>query len=235
MDRAPTKEEVSDVLRSIERYNPGNLFLFCKYIKQTCLDQSYDIEAYLAVLKLFQFNPNMFDLETTRVILLKAMTSLPNNDFSLCLYLLAEEHHQNTEIVTLIELCNSLESCLFEDVWEFLEQHPEVLDGKVRSYTEAEENYDVKIVGFEHRIREFIAHVISCTYQVVDAKVVSKMLGGLNDALLAKFCEAHGWKMAEGGKIFVAHQEEIVKSKNIVESIRFDSLVPIMVAQNKPC
>ena len=29
--------------------------------------------------------------------------------------------------------------------------------------------------------------------------------------------------MAEGGKIFVAHQEEIVKSQNIVESIRFDS------------
>jgi len=233
MARAPSKEEVSDVLRSIERYNPGNLTLFCSYIKQTCEDKSYDIEAYLAVLKLFQFNPNMFDLETTRVILLKAMTSLPRNDFSLCLYLLAEEHHQHQEIATLVELNNSLESCLFEDVWEFLNLHPEVLKGKVRNYDADNDGMDeVTIVGFEQRVREFIAHVISSTYQVVEAKVIASMLGGLNDALLAKFCEAHGWKMVEGGKIFVAHQEEIVKSKNIVESIRFDSLVPIMTAQN---
>lgn len=33
--RPPSREEISDLLRSIERYNPGNLDLFCRYIKQT--------------------------------------------------------------------------------------------------------------------------------------------------------------------------------------------------------
>merc|ERR1711871_1576361 len=113
----------------MERYNPNNLDRFCRYIKQTCVDQTYDIEAYLAVLKLYQFNPQMFDLETTRVILLKAMTSLPNNDFTLCLYLLAEEYHTENDIVTLMEMFNSLESCLFEDVWDFLAQNPSILQG----------------------------------------------------------------------------------------------------------
>ena len=31
----------------------------------------------------YQFNPAKFDLETTRTILLKALTSLPSNDFTL--------------------------------------------------------------------------------------------------------------------------------------------------------
>lgn len=230
-----SKSDVADLLRSIERYNPGNLSVFCTYIKQTCQDQTYDIEAYLAVLKLFQFNPHMFDLATTRVILLKALTSLPNNDFSLCLYLLAEEHHQQPEIVTLVEMYNSLESCLFEDVWEYLAQEPDILKGTVRTYgRENEEQYtDVKIEGFESRIRQFAAHVIQCTYQVVKTDVVTKMLGGLTGSLLRTFCESHGWKL-QGDEIYVAPQEDIVKSKNIVESIRFDNLVPIMVAQNKP-
>lgn len=39
--------------------------------------------------------------------------------------------------------------------------------------------------------------------------------------------------MAEGNKIFVAHQEERVKSKSIVESIRFESLVPIMAKMSQ--
>jgi hypothetical protein len=39
--------------------------------------------------------------------------------------------------------------------------------------------------------------------------------------------------MAEGNKIFVAHQDEIVKSKNIVESLRFESLVPIMAKMSQ--
>lgn len=230
-ERAPSREEISDLLRSIERYNPGNLDLFCTYIKQTCLDESYDIEAYLAVLKLYQFNPAMFDLETVRVILLKAMTSLPNNDFTLCLYLLAEEYHTEESIVTLIEMCNSLESCLFEDVWEFLSQNPDTLTGKVKTGPDGEHE-NVEIAGFKDRVRHFIAHVISCTYQVVESSVISKMLGGLSGDDLNSFCESKNWKVAEGGKVFVAPQEEVVKSKNIVESIRFDSLAPIMVALN---
>lgn len=74
-----------------------------------------------------------------------------------------------------------------------------------------------------------IAHVITCTYQVVDSKVVTTMLGGLQGAELSAFCEAHGWRVAADGKIFVAHQEEIVKSKNIVESMRFESTLSTTV------
>eukprot|EP00035_Acanthoeca_spectabilis_P020343 m.432416 g.432416 ORF g.432416 m.432416 type:complete len:237 (+) comp17431_c0_seq1:74-784(+) len=232
-----SREQIADLLRSIERYNPGNLTDFAKYIKATCEDQSYDIEAYLAVLKLYQFNPVQvkLDVETTRTILLKALTALPKNDFSLCLYLLPESSHRDPAIATLIELYKSLDTCFFQEVWDFLKIEKDLLkckvlvDGPDGSPT----HVPVEIVGWVDSIRQYIAHVITATYQVVDVKVASAMLGGLAGAELKAFAEKQGWQMAEGNKIFVAHQEERVKSKSIVESIRFESLVPIMAKMSQ--
>jgi len=52
----------------------------------------------LAVLKLYQFKHAQFDLETTRAILLKAMTAMPDNDFSLCLGLLSMQQQENPQV-----------------------------------------------------------------------------------------------------------------------------------------
>eukprot|EP00037_Helgoeca_nana_P006282 m.57988 g.57988 ORF g.57988 m.57988 type:complete len:237 (-) comp17161_c0_seq1:1480-2190(-) len=232
-----SRDEIADLLRSIERYNPGKLPDFARYIKATCEDQTYDIEAYLAVLKLYQFNPGQvkLDIETVRTILLKALTALPKNDFSLCLYLLPEACHHDKAIAVLIELYKSLDTCYFEDVWDFLRGEKDLLKCKVRVDGEdgTHEHVAVEIVGWVDSIRQYVAHVIMATYQVVDVKVASSMLGGLKGAELKAFVEKLGWQMAEGDKIFVAHQEERVKSKNIVESIRFDSLVPIMAKMSQ--
>eukprot|EP00038_Savillea_parva_P006479 m.164050 g.164050 ORF g.164050 m.164050 type:complete len:237 (-) comp12371_c0_seq1:153-863(-) len=231
-----SREDVADLLRSIERYNPGNLPDFARYIKYTCESETYDIEAYLAVLKLYQFNPEQvkLDIETTRTILLKALTALPKNDFSLCLYLLPESCHHEPAIEMLIELYKSLDTCYFEEVWDFVKGEKDLLKCKVRvdNLDGTHSHVPVQINGWVDSIRSYIAHVIEATYQVVDVKVATSMLGGLTGAELKAFAEKQGWQMAEGDKIFVVHQEERVKSKNIVESIRFDSLVPIMATMS---
>eukprot|EP00039_Didymoeca_costata_P018276 m.332848 g.332848 ORF g.332848 m.332848 type:complete len:248 (+) comp17016_c0_seq1:93-836(+) len=232
----PTREEIGTLLRSIERYNPGNVDLLIRYLKQTCEDQTYDIEAYLAILKLYQFNPGLFDIETTRTILLKALTSLPSNDFTLCLYLLPQIHHAVPQIEILIMISNELEQCRFEDFWEFLEQDSNVLNAKVRVQRSTEENdfehQDVEIKGFTDSIRSFVAHVINHTYQVVDAELLSKMLGGLKGEELKSFAEKQNWKLDGKGKVFVASQEDIVQSKSIMETLNFQSLIPLMAASN---
>lgn len=53
-------------------------------------ENAYDLEANLAVLKLYQFNPNSFNIEIVSQILLKALTNLPHTDFILCKCLLNE-------------------------------------------------------------------------------------------------------------------------------------------------
>lgn len=53
-------------------------------------ENTYDLEANLAVLKLYQFNPEKFNADITCQILLKALTNFPHTDFTLCKCLLLE-------------------------------------------------------------------------------------------------------------------------------------------------
>jgi translation initiation factor 3 subunit K len=55
-------------------------------------ENTYDLEANLAVLKLYQFNPQRYNSNITCQILLKALTNFPHTDFMLCKCLLSEEH-----------------------------------------------------------------------------------------------------------------------------------------------
>ena len=43
------------------------------------------------------------------------------------------------------------------------------------------------------------------------------------DEEVKEFMRRHGWKRFAGGEIFIANQEENVKTKNIKENINFDS------------
>lgn len=51
-------------------------------------ENMYDLEANLAILKLYQFFPNLYKPEIVCWILLKSLTNLPNTDFVLCRCLL---------------------------------------------------------------------------------------------------------------------------------------------------
>lgn len=54
-------------------------------------ENAYDLEANLAVLKLYQLNPHRFNMDIACQILLKALTNLPHTDFVLCKCLLSEK------------------------------------------------------------------------------------------------------------------------------------------------
>ena len=75
-----------------------------------------------------------------------------------------------------------------------------------------------------HAAPAVVAHVIDTTYQEADATLIGSMLGGLEGAELEAFAKHRGWEVRDGGKkFFVAQQEELVQSKNIIETINFQS------------
>ncbi|ENN79693.1 hypothetical protein YQE_03865, partial [Dendroctonus ponderosae] len=82
------QQTVATMLSGIERYNPDNLPTLERYVEMQSKENTYDLEANLAVLKLYQFNPHSFNIDITCQILLKAFTNLPNTDFILCKCLL---------------------------------------------------------------------------------------------------------------------------------------------------
>lgn len=199
-------------------------------------NNKYDLEANLAVLKLYQFNPKFLNYEITYLILLKALTNFPHTDFTLCKCLLLPEQMKDDTVIEIIFLADILEKCDFECFWS-----------KILS-TEHTEHIS-SVTGFYDSIRKYVCHVIGITFQTIARDYLVRLLGGIDskplncrgqnvngrltilcsisDQVLNIWIKKYGWK-DQGDLIYIASQDENIKTKNITEKIEFDSLGAIM-------
>ncbi|XP_071396126.1 eukaryotic translation initiation factor 3 subunit K isoform X3 [Centroberyx affinis] len=134
------RANVGKLLRGIDRYNPENLATLERYVETQAKENAYDLEANLAVLKLYQFNPAYFQTNVTSQILLKALTNLPHTDFTLCKCMIDQTHQEERPIRQILYLGNLLETCHFQSFWTSLEENRELIDG---------------ITGFEDSVRKY--------------------------------------------------------------------------------
>ncbi|XP_028680557.2 eukaryotic translation initiation factor 3 subunit K [Erpetoichthys calabaricus] len=207
------RANVGKLLRGIDRYNPENLATLERYVETQARENAYDLEANLAVLKLYQFNPAYFQTTVTAQILLKALTNLPHTDFTLCKCMIDQSHQEEGPIGQILYLGNLLETCHFQAFWQNLEENRELIEG---------------ITGFEDSVRKFICHVVGITYQNIEKMLLAEMLGDLTDSQLRAWMSKYGWTESDPGQIFIYNQEENIKPKNIVEKIDFESVSSIM-------
>ncbi|XP_078590186.1 eukaryotic translation initiation factor 3 subunit K-like [Branchiostoma floridae x Branchiostoma japonicum] len=209
------RASVAELLHGIDRYNPENLATLERYVDLQCKENTYDLEANLAVLKLYQFNPTYYQTAVTAQILMKALTNLPHSDFTLCKCLVDQVHQEEEMITRVTFLADLLETCQFKNFWKEIALTPEVIEG---------------VSGFEDSVRKFICHVVSITYQRIDKQTLLELLGDIDDQQLKQWMNKYGWRDDSEGFVFLANQEENVKTKNIVEKIDFESVAGIMAA-----
>ncbi|KAK2182741.1 hypothetical protein NP493_339g02042 [Ridgeia piscesae] len=214
-ESAEMKEQIAELLKGIDRYNPENLPALESYVETQAIENTYDLEANLAVLKLYQFNPTFFQTSVTGQILLKALMNMPHTDFVLCKALIDTVRLEEETLYPILYIANQLETCQFREFWTFLEQNPGIIIG---------------ISGFVEAIKKFVCHVINITYQTIHIDLLTSLLGNISDEEVKEFMRRHGWKRFAGGEIFIANQEENVKTKNIKENINFDSVAGIMAS-----
>merc|ERR1719420_1594452 len=113
------KASLEGSLTGIERYNPNNIGTLERYVDVQVRENGYDLEANLALLKLYQFNPGLFNATAVFRILVKALTNLPNTDFDLCKSLLPLDLlDSNPTIKHILDLAELLETCKFKQFWE---------------------------------------------------------------------------------------------------------------------
>ncbi|XP_037073144.1 eukaryotic translation initiation factor 3 subunit K-like [Pollicipes pollicipes] len=155
------KAAVGALLKGIDRYNPKNLVMFEQYVDRQCAENMYDLEANLAVLKLYQFNPSEYNPAITQRILLKAITNLPHTDIILCKCLLAPENMEEPEVQDILRLSTLLELCQFQAFWEIIVEQPSIIAG---------------MTGFEDSIRRYACHVLNITYQRISKELVRSTL-----------------------------------------------------------
>ncbi|CAL4193839.1 unnamed protein product [Meganyctiphanes norvegica] len=208
---------VASMLRGIERYNPENVSTLERYLELQARENTYDLEANLALLKLYQFNPTAYQNSVACMILMKALTNLPHTDFVLCKCLLGQDQMEHEDIKRIMYLHDLLEMCQFRAFWAQKHEYA---------------NLTTPIKDFSESIRKYVCHVVSITYQHIEKSTMCLLLGGIDVSALSVWVQKYGWKETEGdaGYILVANQEETVKTKNITEKIEFDSVAGIMAA-----
>merc|ERR1712151_634851 len=81
----------------------------------------YDLDANLAILKLYLLYPEETDVEVIERILLKALMAFPDTDFSLCMYQVPEKYHK--ELKDIMALAQQLEMAKFSKFWKDAETY----------------------------------------------------------------------------------------------------------------
>ena len=87
-----------------------------------------------------------------------------------------------------------------------------------------------RITGFLDSIRKFVCHVVGITYQTIDRDHLAQLLGEVEDTTLKHWVKKYGWKEKGNNLIFIANQDENIKTKNINEKIDFESVGAIMAS-----
>ncbi|KAI7266003.1 Eukaryotic translation initiation factor 3 subunit [Hortaea werneckii] len=226
-DQAPERpENIDAILNGLDRYNPETTGVFQDYVAQQCQDQSYDCYANLALLKLYQFNPHLTQLETTTNVLAKALTVFPSPDFSLCLsllppYVLAQSRNSEktgaapsgtlAEAVQHLSLLhNQLNNAQYDAFWDTLNGDDLYAD------------LVADVQGFEELLRVRIAVVVSQCMQEVQRSILEGWLnlqGAKFDNFVREVC---GWKI-EGEKVVIPlNKENEARSSVVRENVKFE-------------
>lgn len=151
------------------RYNTDHLKVFEDYVEEQARDNTYHLEANLAVLKLYQFNPKNLNMNITITILLKALTNFPHTDFTLCKCLLIPAQMEDPTVRELIYLADILEQCEFELAWFKIDGMGDLV---------------CNITGFYDSIRKFVCHVINITFQSIGKDYLAKLMGNIDGKYL---------------------------------------------------
>ncbi|XP_029091773.1 eukaryotic translation initiation factor 3 subunit K [Monodon monoceros] len=219
------RANVGKLLKGIDRYNPENLATLERYVETQAKENAYDLEANLAVLKLFRTHRLAPMRSSLRPDILgpgqqpQSSVLLPPSAQGWGAPWLGRWHLsrglKEVGVVAVGEESSSPQGSQRRDLEQALDENMDLLEG---------------ITGFEDSVRKFICHVVGITYQHIDRWLLAEMLGDLTDSQLKVWMSKYGWSTDESGQIFICSQEESIKPKNIVEKIDFDSVSSIMAS-----
>uniref|UniRef100_A0A061S947 Eukaryotic translation initiation factor 3 subunit K n=1 Tax=Tetraselmis sp. GSL018 TaxID=582737 RepID=A0A061S947_9CHLO len=182
-----------------ERYNTEKLAELEKHIDNQVVDRTYQLDANLALLRLYQYQPSRINLNKLLRLLVKALMQLPSRDFQTCLYLVPDHVQAEEAVANLVMLARHLESCRFKDFWAAVEIQRELLNS---------------VPGFYDAVRSYSVQVLTTTFQRISKTTLSELLklDGMGlDTLVSAKCKSAGWSIApetSGSVIILPKTEE---------------------------
>ncbi|KAF8316178.1 initiation factor 3 [Clavulina sp. PMI_390] len=226
--RPSTRPDVIDQLvDGVDRYNPENVNLLEDYLYRQIREQEYDCLANLAILKLYQFNPDLYNPDVVINILIKALIAAPAPDYSLCIALLGERQPEaplpdgeEDPVPEILQQLNSLDlllrSCQFPKFWSLYFSS---------EYETLRQDYTVEVAGFEDSIRDVVVHAVKATFTSIGRPRLESYLN-LKGADLQSYLEDHlGWSTSDSGTISIPpNPDNQIKATVTRESIALPQL-----------
>ncbi|KAF4572750.1 hypothetical protein EYR40_004168 [Pleurotus pulmonarius] len=185
-------ELIEDLVSGVDRYNPSNVSILEDYLYHQIRSQEYDCLANLAILKLYQFNPDLYNPDIVINILIKSLSASPLPDFNLCMSLLEERPINATldepdPLPTLLpvlrHLHNLLFRCRFPAFWATY---------KSEQLENLRDNYTVECAGFEDSIRDVAIRAVKAAFTRISPQRLGSYLD-LQGAELDAYVQKLGW------------------------------------------
>ncbi|RLN16993.1 eukaryotic translation initiation factor 3 subunit K [Panicum miliaceum] len=215
-EQAAENYTVEDLV-ALNPYNPDILNDLEKFVNEQVSSQTYNLDANLSLLRLYQFEPERMSIQIVARILIKALMAMPSPDFSLCLFLIPEHVQMEEQFKTLIVLSHYLETARFRQFWDEAAKNRHILE---------------VVPGFEQAIQGYAIHLLSLTYQKVPRPVLAEAIN-IEGLVLDKFLEYHaansGWVIEKGGQsqVIVLPRNEFNHpelKKNTADTVPFEHI-----------
>ncbi|TCD63999.1 hypothetical protein EIP91_004701 [Steccherinum ochraceum] len=225
----PTRTElIENLVSGVDRYNPNNVGILEDYLYHQIRTEEYDCLANLAILKLYQFNPDLYNPDVVINILIKALTSSPFPDFNLCISLLDERTaNPNADepdplpalLPILTSLHNLLQQCRFPAFWSLYRSE------KAESLRD---NYTVECVGFEDSVRGVVIRAVEGAFKRIGSERLSSYLN-LDVGDVKEYVERLGWTVDGAGVISLPSNPDNQPVSTVVqENIQLSQLTKII-------
>jgi len=212
------KQTIAQLIKT-KRYDPTVLPDLESYVKEQIQQNFYDLEANLAVLKLYQYQPSLSNTDIISKILIKSLMALPANDFSLCMFLIPDQLLiDNAQLVALQAVSDLLETAKFPLFWKKLEDDL-VISELLK-----------QVPGFDASIRKYILDLLSITYQRMPTNFLKEVLA-IKDEELENYVPQSKYPRQNEGQyiVFPVTEWNQAKQKEITEQ----NLLEFVLASKK--
>jgi translation initiation factor 3 subunit K len=193
-----------------------------QYLHDQVSSQTYDFEANKALLKLYQFFPDLVQPELVALAAGKAFMALPASDLTALLYIAPEACVQSEPVASLKKACDTLEAAQFAAFWEA------VRSGEAAALA-------AKLPGFEQQARRVITSALAATFQTVNKQSLQKSLGFSSSSELEAYVASRGEsavKLQGEHAVFERNEFNQVQPKKFKESVEFEKVLKVVRLSN---
>jgi len=198
-------KQVEQLMAGGGRYDVEILPQLEEHLEEQLEKATYDVEANLAILKLYLLNPAEAKVKVYEGILVKALMAFPATDFALCMYQIPEKFH--AQLKDTIKLSQHLETAKFKAFWKIAEE--QVTAAKASDGTEAVPVLPgiSRAKGWQEAIQNFVCGVVTTTYRSIRADQLAELLN-LPASDLEKIIKANSWTRSKDDKEVIVVRED---------------------------